>query len=89
MAKPMSTGLTWSDFDEFRTLRTTTDKLAELLGELNFHGTLVRNDDVDSDDDWGYAYLHVLQVTFTGGRDWVVIVGLEPAQRDNDPAVAP
>lgn len=76
-ALPPSRGRSVLEFEAYRVERTTTEKLPDLLNDLTMNNAFVENGDVDEEHPWQYD--HVIQVTYVGGRDWVVLVGEEVA----------
>lgn len=60
----------WNHYDHFQAVRTTTDKLTEQLESNAWDLALVEGGDLPPADGW-----EIVQVTFTGGRDWIIILG--------------
>jgi hypothetical protein len=65
----------WNLYTQFKVERKTTDKLEGYLNDLSDgHSFLIGGEPEDvvtpAEDGW-----EVLQVTYVGGRDWVIILG--------------
>lgn len=79
LKKPMDLSKSWNHFEHFELVTTTTAKLADELEDIQLHNTMVRNGG-DSTGDYPNDYHYVMKVEYQGGRDWVIVIGIDPAE---------